>query len=212
MPDLLELFVDNLDRDLARRRREITDLRLLVAASSGDRLALLARACHVITYAHWEGFVRSATRSYLAYVLTRNETVAALKIGFQALAIQTQLRAAAASWEAIPSVTEMIEYIDTRSINRFEVDPDKSIQTGNLNSAKFKAFLASVSLEYLDTYKTRENFIDEILCGRRHRIAHGHWQPVTADDARSVADDVLLLCTEFAEQLQDAALYEQYKA
>lgn len=212
MPDLLELFVDELDRDLARRRREITDLTLLVASSSGDRLALLARACHVITYAHWEGFVRSAVRSYLTYVLTRNETVAALKIGFQALAIQSQLRSAAATWDAIPSVTEMIEHIDTRSFKRFEIDPDKSIQTGNLNSAKFRAFLASVSLDYLDSYKMRENFIDEILCGRRHRIAHGHWQPVSGEDARTVAEDVLLLCTEFSEQLQAAALYEEYMA
>jgi hypothetical protein len=63
-----------------------------------------------------------------------------------------------------------------------------------------------------DKSAQRENFIDKILCGRRHRIAHGHWQPVSAEDARSVADDVLLLCTEFAEQLQAAALYEQYKA
>jgi len=76
----------------------------------------------------------------------------------------------------------------------------------------FEALLGCAGLAHLPTYATRGNFIDEVLCGRRHRIAHGVWQPITSLEANDVIRDVLELCTELSLQLQDAALYERYRA
>lgn len=211
MPTLVEVFVDNLDGDLAKRRREISDLRLMVLASAGDRLSLIARACHVISYAHWEGFVRASLRRYLALILNQHAALDSLQLGLQALALQKAMRVVSGDDGTVIEVAQFIRRIDNRAAEEFLIDPDDAIQMSNLTSKKFKGLLSCVGLEFLPQYELRENYIDEVLCGRRHRIAHGIWQPVSADEAREAAGSVLELCSEFNDQIQTAAVYEEYR-
>ncbi|WP_133054117.1 MAE_28990/MAE_18760 family HEPN-like nuclease [Mycobacteroides saopaulense] len=211
MPTLIEVFVDKLDLDLARRRREIVDLRVMVGTSAGERLSLLARACHVVSYAHWEGFVKFALREYLDLVLRQNETLGCLQISFHALAIQKYIRSIDLENRTVSEVTELLKRTDGRNSDFLSVAPEEVITAGNLTAKKLEALLSCVGLEYLPIYQLRENYIDEILCGRRHRIAHGVWQPITADEAHEVSTSVLELCAEVNDQVQTAAVYQQYK-
>ncbi|MCI4657326.1 MAE_28990/MAE_18760 family HEPN-like nuclease [Cryobacterium zhongshanensis] len=210
MPTLLEGLVDRLDGDLANRRREIVDFRLMVDASSGSRRDLLARACHVMAYAHWEGFVKLAIEVYLDYVLTRGLNVGSLNFGLQSLAVRTPMRLATEPDRSIERIADLLKLLDGRTTERFVVSPHDIVQTGNMTAGTLKALLGCVGLEYLPAYQTREKFIDSVVCGRRHRIAHGEWQPISGDDARAVAGDVLVLCAELNEQIQTAAAYETF--
>jgi hypothetical protein len=60
-------------------------------------------------------------------------------------------------------------------------------------------------------YELRERFIDEVICGRRHRIAHGARQPITTTELNEVVHEVVHLCDELNAQVQEAALYEWFK-
>ena len=79
-----------------------------------------------------------------------------------------------------------------------------------MTAATLRGLLGCVGLDYLASYQTREKFIDSVVCGRRHRIAHGEWQPITSQEARQVGRDVIDLCGEVNQQVQTAAVYSEY--
>jgi hypothetical protein len=66
------------------------------------------------------------------------------------------------------------------------------------------------ALEYKPLYQTRENFIDQVLCGRRHLIAHGLLVPISATDLIEAIDGAMELCEEVNAQLQGALIYGEY--
>lgn len=55
-------FLAKVDAQLIWRRKELTDLRVLVQGSSGNAIpqSMLIRAGIALLYAHWEGFVKTA--------------------------------------------------------------------------------------------------------------------------------------------------------
>lgn len=211
MPTLVEKLVDDLDNDLAKRRREVIDLRLMVSASSGARLDLLARACHVMAYAHWEGFVKFSLRAYLQHLVSLGLKVGDLNYNLQGLAVRSAMKTAAEPERAVDQVGLLLQALDARASDPFGVVPADVVRTGNMTSSTLKSLLGCAGLDYLSAYEVRENFIDSVVCGRRHRIAHGEWQPISQVDARTVAEDVLQLCSEVNQQIQTAALYEYYQ-
>jgi hypothetical protein len=210
VPTLLEQLVDDLDSDLANRRREIVDIRLMVSASSGARLDLLARACHVMAYAHWEGFVKRALRAYLDYLLTRGLNVGDLQLGLQGLALREAIKVAVEPDRAVDRIANLLQQFDSRAAEPFRVAPQEVVKTGNMTASTLRALLGCVGLDYLPAYQTRENYIDSVVCGRRHRIAHGDWQPISGEEAREVSLAVLDLCSEINLQIQEAALYQSF--
>lgn len=163
-----------------------------------------------MAYAHWEGFVKRALKGYLEYLLTRGLNVGDLQLGLQGLALRDSIRAAVEPDRTVDRISDLLQLLDARAAEPFKITPQEVVKTGNMTAATLKALLGCAGLAYLPAYETRENYIDTVLCGRRHRIAHGDWQPITAADARAVASDVLDLCTEINLQIQEAALYKSF--
>lgn len=211
MPTLVEKLVDDLDGDLSRRRREITDLRLIVAASSGARLDLMTRSCHVMAYAHWEGFVKFSIRAYLDHLVNKGLTVGALNYRLQSLTVKNDPRFDSKPDRSVERIASLLIDLDSRATRPFAVTAAEVVKTGTMTSDSLRILLGCAGLDYLSAYETRKNFIDSVVCGRRHRIAHGEWQPISRDEAVQVANDVLELCDELNQQVQTAALYESYR-
>jgi hypothetical protein len=205
-----ELLVDELDGDLATRQRELADLRLLLAASSGPRRDMLSRACHVMVYAHWEGFVKKALRTYLQHVVALQVPLGKLKYELQVNSMRASIKTAAAPSRAVEEAAQLLRDIDLRGSQPFTADAKEIVKIGNMNGDSLRVLLGCAALPYLSAYATREQFIDVVVCGRRHRIAHGDWQPVSSDEARSVARDVMELCSVLNDQVQTATVYREY--
>jgi hypothetical protein len=93
----------------------------------------------------------------------------------------------------------------------FAVNAAELTKTGNLDSQKFRSLLDCCALEYRPLYQTRENFIDQVLCGRRHRIAHGLLEPISSTDLSTALEGAVELCDEVNEQIRDALIYDRYK-
>ncbi|MCK2221908.1 MAE_28990/MAE_18760 family HEPN-like nuclease [Actinomadura sp. ATCC 31491] len=209
---MAEWLIDELDRDLAARRRELIDLRLLVSAADGSRGMMIARTCQVMAYAHWEGFSKHALRRYLDHLVKMRVKLGDLKYELQALALMGHMKEAVAAERSVTGSASLLRTLDCRGTELFSVDAGEVIRVGNMTSENLRTLLECVALPYLADYSIRENFIDSVVCGRRHRIAHGEWQPIATSEARSVIGDVLKLCTTLNDQVQTAALYKQYLA
>lgn len=206
----LEMLVDRLDGQLGARRKELTDIRFLAVRASGSTAATVRRAGHVLAYSHWEGFSKYAFRQYLDYLCETQVTVDSLKIQLKTLNYWESLKSLAASME-FGSAIRLLQSMTLPNASYFAVDAREVTKTGNLDSRKFRSLLDVCALEYRAIYQTRENFIDQVLCGRRHRIAHGLLEPVSASDLTEAINGAVELCEEVNEQIQDALLYDRYK-
>jgi hypothetical protein len=204
----LEMLVDKLDGQLAKRRKELTDIRLLSLSSSGSRGDTLRRAGHVMAYAHWEGFSKFAFRQYLEYLCDSRVSVNSLKIQLRALSYWNSFKSAAAAGD-FQSVVGFMESF-AQAATTFTVEVGEITKTGNLDSRKFRSFLELCALDYRPVYQTRENFIDQVLCGRRHLIAHGLLMPISPTDLIEAIDGAMELCEEVNAQLQEALIYDEY--
>ncbi|MSZ77005.1 MAG: hypothetical protein F2667_07840 [Actinobacteria bacterium] len=211
MATLAEQFVDDLDADLAKRRRELIDLRLMISSGTGSRLAMLGRTCQVMAYAHWEGFVKHALQTYLEYIVMLQPKLGDLRLELQALSVRHAMRLAVAPERDIAQLALLIPSLDARANDVFVVDPKEIIRSGNLTADTLRVLLGCSGLQFGAIYQARENYIDSVICGRRHRVAHGSWQPVTPTEARDLLADVMSLCQEINDQVQTAVVYEHYR-
>jgi hypothetical protein len=206
----LEMLIDRLDSQLSRRRKELTDVRLMSMGSSGSTAGTLRRAGHVLVYSHWEGFSKYAFAQYLEYLCDTKLVVDSLKIGLRTLNYWGPFKSAAASMQFDTAISLMRAF-DQGDTSYFTVNAAELTKTGNLDSRKFRSLLDYCALEYRPLYETRENFIDQVLCGRRHRIAHGLLEPVSSADLTAALEGAVELCEEVNEQIQDALIYNRYE-
>ena len=62
-------FSDQLYHELAWRKKELSTLRFsLNQVTDEQQIESISRASIVMLYAHWEGFIKAAARSYLKHV------------------------------------------------------------------------------------------------------------------------------------------------
>lgn len=210
MATLLELVVDSLDAQLALRKRELTDLRLLVITTSGQRGQSMCRAAHVAAYAHWEGFTKFAIEAYLQYLCDTRPSVRSLRIQLRALSFIDSIKAAGNEASTFGKAVDLVDAIESSGSQAFAVNAKELTRIGNLVAKNLRVLLNFVGLEYLDYYATKSNLIDSVLCGRRHRIAHGSLEPVEKADAVEAIDLVVGLCETLNTQLQDALIYDRH--
>jgi hypothetical protein len=162
-----------------------------------------------MAYAHWEGFCKFAFGQYLEYLCDSGVPVESLKMQLRALNYWDAFKSVATAAD-FRSVVNFIESLAQAAVTNFTVEVREVTKTGNLDSKKFQLFLDLCALEYRPIYQTRQNFIDQVLCGRRHKIAHGLLVPVSSTDLAEAIDGAMELCEEVNNQIQEALIYDRH--
>lgn len=192
-----EEVADRLAEDLIWRKRELSTLRNLVNTSSLDRRLVLGRSLVTVSYAHWEGFVRGATDSYIQFVGQYRLKYTELSSNLIALGLTPRIRNAVLE-KSPEKLVEVVETIRGRTGERSNI---KSLRVdwaeSNLSSTVLKRIMASIGLDY-HYFETKGVFLDRELLAVRNRIAHGEHWPL--DPASTI---------ELSEHVQ--ALLEVYK-
>lgn len=175
----LDELSNKLAADLAWRKKELAAIRALIElnefvdAKNAKQNALL-RSGVTILYAHWEGFVKSASSNYLEFVAMQKLPYEKLTCNFIALAMKAKLSAASETNKATV-FTEATEFLLNGLKDRSAIPYKNVISTGsNLKFEIFREILCVLGLDY-SIYETKRMLIDEKLLATRNSIAHGEY-------------------------------------
>ena len=206
----VEQLCDALNHELIWRKRELTDLKYSIERASQDsRRRVIARSGITILYAHWEGFIKTASQYYLEYISRENLKNSELQLNFLTISMfkSTGLK----SFSKNISTYEMLTEFYISKMNENACIPYKSIirTESNLSSKVLREIVWCLGLDY-SIYETKENLIDINLLKRRNNIAHGEYIDIDPNDYIELRDNFILLMTTFRDQILNSASMKAY--
>lgn len=164
------------------RRKELTDL-MLIAEDKKEKV--LYRSIILLLYAHWEGYIKKASKIYLNYIIDNKHKISLLQNNFKALCLKGLSKEVLRSSNTLNLKNEMdlmlkISEIDDVRIHKklkldFENDTDKGIidTQDNLNPEVLKNILSIIGLSYKEEYESKKMYIETYLLANRNAIGHG---------------------------------------
>ena len=199
---------EKLNDEIAWRKKEIINLRNRLSLSSGFDAQTLSKCIVLISYSHWEGFVKNASVIYLTYV----KTVASNPSNFS-----NALKASLLAWyfsienKSILSKIEVIEnkIWGTEKLNFYIKDMCST--ESNLNYNVLQKILYSMGI-HTDVFDLKKNYIDETILGNRNAIAHGEQrESLSTSQAQDIAKEVLVLLDWFKTEIDNAIDSSKWK-
>lgn len=198
-------FLTAISEDLIWRRKELTELKGLVASNRGSlKERVLIRAAVALLYAHWEGFVKNAGSCYLKFVSLQRLKCADLSLNFLALAARSSVGGSADRGELLTGIALAKFY--SQGLDKVARVPHKNVVNtrSNLGSGTLKDILILLGLSE-DEFRTKMHFIDANLVNRRNHIAHGQALFVSFSEYEQLHADVLTLIETFRNLVENAA-------
>ena len=205
----LDQFQDALDKEMSWRVKEIGVFKV-ASRKNGPENKSFIRAGVALTYAHWEGFIKSSSEIYLGYVKYRNIPYRDLKSCFAVFGLKSSLNTLVQSKRAATNI-DAFEFImrEMDSVANFNMASAINTQS-NLSSKVFCNIAASLAIDTAP-YDTRFNLIDKKLVDQRNAIAHGEHLTITGPDFGILVAEVLDLMRQYKTDLQNAASLETYR-
>lgn len=209
-------FQNKMQRELAWRKREISDYRTLMGHAD-ESATHVFRSTQVMLCAHWEGFLKKSVDIYLQHVFAQNLSLRKLKPALISVALFGDvLKAAEAKYPGselnhIFLAKKIVENIDQRisgpgwDVNT-EGNPGTDVLERILKSAGLNAQLG------FDTaaWATTKVFINEQLVADRHAIAHGQGKVLRKGELFERSERLLILLDHLSEHLYTAATSRTY--
>lgn len=205
-----EQLTDKLANDLIWRKRELSEIKSLIELKniSPQKHNVFIRSGICILYAHWEGFVKLASNSYLEYIRMQQLSYNQLTNNFIALAMKEKLKEAKETNK--PSL-----YIPICDFFLFELSekcflPKDVISTvSNLSSEVLKEITLILGLDF-SLYSTKSKLIDEKLLKARNQIAHGEYLVIDTEEYLELHKEIINLLEIFRNQVENNCLNKNY--
>lgn len=189
-------------RELISLSQEIADARKNVTYSK--------RAAVVLSYAHWEGFVKDAASAYVAFVSHKSRKLSELIVNFQALACRQELMNAQTATRRIFSHINVARRFTEDLDRTFSINSDGVIDAeSNLTSVVFENICVSVGIDYYKTWATDGPFMDDLF-KNRCAVAHGELYTPTKDYALETLCFTIKSIDRFSTDIENEAINEAY--
>ncbi|WP_155403913.1 MAE_28990/MAE_18760 family HEPN-like nuclease [Variovorax paradoxus] len=193
---------DQLDADLTWRLKELSDLKQAIKDAPAINRKVLLKALVALSYAHWEGLVKSSAQRYFDYVTNRR--LPYLQLERQTYVNSFLVRLAAFSHQK-PALAERIdlinEVLDSQEKRFVKIHPDLIHTGSNLKHEVLVNICKICGIDFLQ-FNGDVTFIDEILLKRRNAIAHGDDSAVAFDEIDGLVDGTIRLMRTFKNSLE----------
>ena len=202
-------FVGALERSLAWRKKELTNLKFTVSNAHDQRRPMLLRAALCLLYAHFEGFIKDAATEYIRFVASQGLLLQDVTTNFVALGFRSYIIVAGSSRR--PTLhTDLVDRVLNEQSQPFSPPWVDAVETGsNLDSRRLEDVLRLVGVDPTG-YLSKGHLLDERLLKNRNAIAHGRGMPIGAEDYDELHDVVIFLIDQFRDDLEQAVISSSY--
>lgn len=208
-----EELIDHLDNSSKIRKKELMLLKGIILAKGRDHEKMIARrSAIVLSYAHWEGFVKDAAKAYVSYVAFKAPLLDKVISNFQAIACKSYLLIAAKATKRIAPHIELVKQLTdliTVSSVKILIDIETAINTeSNLGWDVFENICQTIGIDH-NHWSVHGQFIND-LRDSRNSIAHGGLDRPDEKYSIEVTDFVLKSIDQFKTQIENAVLTDAY--
>jgi hypothetical protein len=203
---------EEIDKDLATRKRALTTLKLSLEniKDSSKRPLSLSAVC--MLYAHWEGFVKFAGTCYVNYVHHKGVPLKQISDSLAGVYLRSHIRGLKSS-KKVSLNRELISQLRSESEAPLTLPLKAAIETyDNLNSDVLYEILCIIGCD-TSWYDTKRVQIDEKLLRHRNSIAHTG-DDIEFDEAEynKLHTGILQIIEQFRDDVQNAASQKKYLA
>ena len=164
-------------------------------------------------YAHWEGFIVLAARSYLEYVAIRRLPYGNLKRNFLAVGLSHKIRKLREQRNISGDIELVSTILESSSVPMSPKSVDVIDSKSNLSPKVLKGILAALGLTLNFIDPVEEKILNTRLLGIRNKVAHGMRTEIDISDADYVRlhTQVIELMDRFREEILNAAAERNYR-
>lgn len=206
--DLLDLI----DKESAWRKREIVNIQGFSLSNIRAKKAMpIIKSVVLVSYSHWEGFVKTASFYYLTFLKTKS---------FSSSQLSLRLLGSLYFWNnskrrlSAEDLIKCYEGMLNGDLPSFSYYIDDMCSTeSNLNFKVLSKILFSLGLDNSHFFVDKP-FIDDRLLMFRNKFAHGdncYDEEITIETANEIAKKVIELIDCFKTELENAIQTETYK-
>lgn len=200
---------DFLDNEIANRRLEIHYLKnILQSKRDSKESKVLIKALVVISYAHWEGFVKKASIAYLSYIsfLSLNKKQISTDL-FSSSLFSMMTEEGKGIGEKIKKLRGIIDDPSYKP----EMNIDKMCNTeSNLNNERLDKIMKNIGAPY-EELRSKGMFIDGSLLNHRNKYAHGEYCEIDVDRAMEIANTTIQLMEQYKTIIDNLLALEAFR-
>jgi len=198
----LKKFLTKIEREWNWRQRELTFFKQSIANVDSYQKDAMSRAGVLLLYAHWEGFIKQISQSFLECFINENIEHTPRYIIAAHFAKMNDIFLN--KYNKIDRAHNCIDCIAAGA--KICASIDEIINMENLNSENLKMIAKSVGVDFAD-FETRLQFIDRSFVAVRHAIAHGEGRRLTEEEFLGLERDITFLMDLFKRNIIDSAEY-----
>lgn len=199
---------DRIDDEYAWRFHEIASMKTEVQSmkTTSKLLSPMIRSLVMLSYSHWEGFVKYVTRYYLNYLsylgLDQSQTHPTLVASFLNYALNNKGKT-----ESNHLIYELLTNPHYKLNYQSEIMTDPK---SNLNFEVLEIISSNIGID-TSCFTLKVKKIDEIILGRRNKMAHGENDSLDKAYGIEVANTSLSVMSEFKTLLQNMIATEGFR-
>lgn len=206
--DLTAIF----DAEMTWRRKELSDLKAAIRSADGFSRPPLIKAVIAMSYAHWEGYVRTCATRYFEHLTLRKRPFMELERQIYVNSMLSRVEALHHGRVSLKERCKLVNDILDGGSGRFAyLNPDLIDTHSNLNTGVVCDICTICGVDSKH-FEDNSSFLDLILLRRRNAIAHGEQDCVDAFDVNVFVANVLSLMAAFRNLLENKIYLKAYVA
>jgi HEPN superfamily RiboL-PSP-like protein len=206
--DLSNIF----DADLIWRRKELSDMKAAIKFADVPSKPVLLRALIAMSYAHWEGYIRTCAHRYFEHLTLRKKRFSEFERQIYVDSFLVRLGTLHQGQMGLEARCKLINDILDSAGERFSyVNPELIDTRSNLNTDVIKDICLICGVE-ANRFEESRTFIDILVLKRRNAIAHGQQEYIQTDEIDGLVANILALMSSFRNLLENKIYTKAYAA